>query len=391
MIANNLTAVELFAGIGGFRIAADSLGLKTIWANDINPMSCAVYKSRFKDGILVEGSIEELIDAIPPHDVLTAGFPCQPFSAAGKKEGTRDPRGTLFQAIVEVLEKRNPDFFILENVKRLLSMEHGEHFATVLSALSELNYFIEWRVLNAKNFGLAQNRERVVIVGSKVKVDLGMDDDITHLVRLASEIELTANPKRPIKGVNKIKNWRALSKHGAKFPSWGTAYNGLFIAHELDIFSEAQEKVLLKNILEANPSPDYDLTEATLHRLTSNEPVEKYVNDVEIISNQSGGARMGYTIFGTSGIAPTLTASTSRHYERYFINGRYRRLTPIEYARLQGFPDDHCSLVKHYDQYVLYGNAVPPPMAAWALRKVISNKQSKAMKLHDSQPDLFND
>ena len=79
---------------------------------------------------------------------------------------------------------------------------------------------------------------------------------------------------------------------------------------------------------------------------------------------------MGYTIFGTSGIAPTLTATASRHYERYKIGEKYRRLTNVEYARLQGFPDDHCSSVTVYNQYALYGNAVPPIMAKWAISKV---------------------
>jgi DNA (cytosine-5)-methyltransferase 1 len=81
---------------------------------------------------------------------------------------------------------------------------------------------------------------------------------------------------------------------------------------------------------------------------------------------------MGYTIFGTSGLAPTLTAATSRHYERYKINGRYRRLTNIEYARIQGFPDNHCREVSIYDQYGLFGNAVPPPIVKWVLGRLQS-------------------
>ncbi len=88
-----ITTVELFAGIGGFRLAADDLGIKTLWANDINPISGIVYSDRFGSDSLVLGDIKSLISLIPNHDILTAGFPCQPFSAAGKKEGTRDPRG----------------------------------------------------------------------------------------------------------------------------------------------------------------------------------------------------------------------------------------------------------------------------------------------------------
>jgi site-specific DNA-cytosine methylase len=109
---NNATStpkmIELFCGIGGFRVAGDRLGLKTVWANDLNPNACTVYRDRFGADVLHEGDIRTLLDDIPPHDILTAGFPCQSFSAAGKKEGTRDPRGTLFQSIVDVLKKEPP-------------------------------------------------------------------------------------------------------------------------------------------------------------------------------------------------------------------------------------------------------------------------------------------
>ena len=389
MTNGDLTTIELFSGIGGFRLAADAVGLRTIWANDLNPLSCAVYRQRFGSVGFVEGDIRPLISQIPEHDVLTAGFPCQPFSAAGKKQGTRDPRGTLFEVIVEVVRARRPRFFVLENVKRLLSMEHGEHFATVLSALSELDYFIEWRVLNAKNFGLAQNRERVVIVGSRLSDGLCRDEDISGMIRLATAEEITYQKEEPLRGIKKIANWHLLSGHGAKFPNWGMAYKGAFFSRDLGYFSNAKKQVLLRDVLEFSPAPEYDLTEATLHRLGKNELVGKYVNGVEIVSNQGGGARMGYTIFGVGGIAPTLTASTSRHYERYFVDGRYRRLTPTEYARLQGFPDDHCDVVRPYDQYALLGNAVPPPLVEWVLNRLIVDGFQTNKKFDEQQPDLF--
>ena len=99
--------------------------------------------------------------------------------------------------------------------------------------------------------------------------------------------------------------------------------------------------------------------------------MNKFVNGVQILYNQKGGARMGYTIFGSEGIAPTLTCTTSRHYERYKIGNSYRRLTNVEYARIQGFPDHHCSAASIYRQYSLYGNAVPPQLAKWAIKQII--------------------
>ena len=109
-------------------------------------------------------------------------------------------------------------------------------------------------------------------------------------------------------------------------------------------------------------------------RIENSVYVNKYYNGVQILYNQRGGARMGYSIFGTNGLSPTLTASTSRHYERYKVNERYRRLTNIEYARLQGFPDLHCKAVSPYDQYKLYGNAVPHQLVHYALSQVVNEK-----------------
>jgi DNA (cytosine-5)-methyltransferase 1 len=368
--AGDLTTVELFCGIGGFRLAADRLGLRTVWANDLSDLACPVYRTRFGDAVLHQGDINALLDTVPDHDLLTAGFPCQPFSAAGKKEGTRDPRGTLFQAIVDVLQRSQPRYFVLENVKRLLSMEHGAHFATVLSALSGLDYLVEWRVLNAKDFGLAQNRERVVIVGTRLD-QLGDEPaGVSRAVCLATRADLRSSGRGLAESIDDDRAWKDLDVHGARFPIWGLALRKRFVAANLTSFSAALPRRTLREILETNPAEAHDFTEETKARLHMNEAVNKFVQGVEILSNQGGGARMGYTIFGIGGLSPTLTASTSRHYERYRIGDRYRRLTPVEYARLQGFPDDHC-LSSPKNQYILFGNAVPPPVAEWAIGRVL--------------------
>jgi DNA (cytosine-5)-methyltransferase 1 len=99
---------------------------------------------------------------------------------------------------------------------------------------------------------------------------------------------------------------------------------------------------------------------------------------------------MGYTVFGINGVAPTLTSSQSRHYERYQIGSRYRRLTNIEYARIQGFPDHHCDVISPYNQYALFGNAVPPQMASWAVRRtLLAGEPIKLPRVGFRQPDLF--
>src|SRR4051812_16213164 len=112
-----MKTVELFAGIGGFRVAAEKFHLETVWANDCCPKASKVYRNQFGSEKFHEGDVNQLLADIPVHDVLTAGFPCQPFSSAGKKKGIRDPRGTLFSKVVDVLRNRRPKFFVLENVK----------------------------------------------------------------------------------------------------------------------------------------------------------------------------------------------------------------------------------------------------------------------------------
>lgn len=374
-----MKTVELFAGIGGFRIACDALNIETVFANDMKLTACSVYADQFGETVLHVGNINELMPQIPEHDLLTAGFPCQPFSSAGKKEGVRDSRGTLFQSIVQVLESKRPRLFVLENVKRLLSMESGEHFATILVALSSLGYSIEWRLINAMHLGLPQNRQRLFISGvleNKPQVRLLSDEEITHLSQ--NHQTLLSRPE----------NWREIITHRKAFPSWGMAREGRFLAYNVEFFSDAKPLVRLKEVLQSSVGPEFDFTETTLSWIEKNTVVDKYIQGVEIISNQGGGARMGYTIFGTNGVAPTLTASTSRHYERYKIGEKYRRLTNVEYARIQGFPDDHCRAATLYNQYELYGNAVPPALVSWVLGRLLAHPTAHD-PINNKQLDMF--
>ena len=364
-----MNTVELFSGIGGFRLAAEERGYSTLWANDICSKACTIYRARFGSDELQEGDVHRYVSDLPRHQLLTGGFPCQPFSSAGKKEGVRDPRGTLFQVIVDVLKSHQPRYFILENVKRLLTMEKGLHFATILASLADLNYTIEWRILNAMHFGLPQNRQRVFLMGihrESNPVNIG-----EVAVRLATLADLNTLSDRQRHTLIDGTAWLPIEKHTARFPNWGLATSGRFFSADLGDFSEKLPLIPVSGILQDVVSSEFDFTESTLKWLCNNTPVNKFVGGVEILSNQAGGARMGYTIFGINGVAPTLTSTTSRHYERYRIAERYRRLTNVEYARIQGFPDNHCREVSVYDQYALIGNAVPPPMVGWVLDRLM--------------------
>jgi DNA (cytosine-5)-methyltransferase 1 len=219
------------------------------------------------------------------------------------------------------------------------------------------------------DLGLPQNRQRIIIVGVSKKLTAGTSYDLSQ-IRLAPPEDFCDLPEEELENVHREKKWPLITKHGKSFPSWGVAYDSKFIGLNLQKFSLAKPSVRLHQVLEDDPAPEFDFTASTLQRIPSNSEVNRYVGGVEIISNQGGGARMGYTIFGVNGVAPTLTAATSRHYERYKVNGRYRRLTNVEYARIQGFPDEHCKEVSVYDQYALFGNAVPPPLVKWVFERI---------------------
>ena len=160
--------IELFAGIAGFRYGLEraSNKFKIVWANEIDRYACQIYRKNYGEGELYEGDITKVkTDDIPDHDLLCAGFPCQSFSIAGRRRAFLDTRGTLFFEIARICREKKPRYILLENVKGLLSCESGGTFQTILKVLSDIGYILQWQVLNSKNFGVPQNRERVFIIG----------------------------------------------------------------------------------------------------------------------------------------------------------------------------------------------------------------------------------
>lgn len=160
--------IDLFCGIGGFHTAAAKQGWKAVMACDINESAAKAYEANY--GLKPVGDIRAL-DAkqIPDHEVLLAGFPCQPFSICGDRKGFQDARGTLFFEIARILEAKKPPYFVLENVKMLAGDNGGKTIKRIVAILRKLGYTVEWKILNALNFGLPQKRERVLIVGRKIK------------------------------------------------------------------------------------------------------------------------------------------------------------------------------------------------------------------------------
>jgi DNA (cytosine-5)-methyltransferase 1 len=160
----NVRFIDLFCGIGGFHAAAARLGWKGVFACDINEAARKAYFANH--GLDPSGDIRAIsAEDIPDHEVLLAGFPCQPFSIIGDRKGFQDARGTLFFEIARILKAKRPQAFVLENVKMLAGDQKGKTLARIIEVLRRLDYNVEWRVLNALNFGIPQKRERVLIVG----------------------------------------------------------------------------------------------------------------------------------------------------------------------------------------------------------------------------------
>ncbi|MDR0382537.1 MAG: DNA (cytosine-5-)-methyltransferase [Spirochaetaceae bacterium] len=158
------TYIDLFSGIGGFHQAADALGGKCVFACETDAEAKRAYMENYK--LIPYGDITRIVASeIPCHDVLFAGFPCQPFSIIGKKLGFDDIRGTLFFDIARILKEKKPKIFILENVKQLKTHNKGKTLKTILKNLENIGYKVYNDVLNALDFGLPQKRERIIIVG----------------------------------------------------------------------------------------------------------------------------------------------------------------------------------------------------------------------------------
>ena len=157
------TFIDLFAGIGGMRIAFEKAGGECVFSSEWDKFAQQTYEANF--GVVPHGDITQVkLLEVPRHDILIGGFPCQPFSHAGLKRGFEDTRGTLFFDVARIIDHRKPSMVLLENVKGFTTHDKGRTMAVVKETLEELGYNVFHKVLNAKDFGVPQNRERVFIV-----------------------------------------------------------------------------------------------------------------------------------------------------------------------------------------------------------------------------------
>ena len=160
------TFIDLFDGIGGFRIAFTNEGFRCVFSSEIDRHCREVYFNNYNE--IPHGDITKINPKdIPDFDILTGGFPCQPFSVCGKRMGFEDTRGTLFFTICNIVKEKQPKVIVLENVKNLTTHDKGNTFKVIIESLEDLGYNVQYKILNAKDFGVPQNRERIIIVATK--------------------------------------------------------------------------------------------------------------------------------------------------------------------------------------------------------------------------------
>ncbi|HEL2372877.1 TPA: DNA (cytosine-5-)-methyltransferase [Streptococcus suis] len=291
------TQIDLFAGIGGIRLGFQKNGGKTVFSSEWDKFAQKTYRVNY--GEIPHGDITQIDEKdIPDHDILLAGFPCQPFSMAGLKRGFDDVRGTLFFDIARILKEKRPKAFLLENVKNLRTHDKGNTLRVILSVLDELNYYVPTpQVLNAYNFGVPQNRERIMIVGfNKDYLPTDFDEFI--------------------------------------FPS-----------------GEKDEKVVVGDILESEVDDKYTI---------SNKLYQGHLQRKQ--QHKAKGNGFGFSLFSKeSKYTSTISARYYKDGSEALIeqSGRNpRMLTPRECARLQGFPEEFIIPVSNAQAYKQFGNSV---------------------------------
>ena len=205
--------IDLFSGIGGIRLGFERHGCTNVFSSEWDRYARQMYEANFGEKPL--GDINDIDPSdIPDHDILLAGFPCQPFSIAGKGLGFEDTRGTLFFNIAEILKNKQPKAFLLENVKRLTTHDSGRTFRIILETLKQLGYTVYFKVLNTLDFGLPQKRERIYIVGFSDNIPFYFPEPINKYRSLSELLEndQDVEPSYFLSDVLKQKRLAALKK-----------------------------------------------------------------------------------------------------------------------------------------------------------------------------------
>lgn len=318
--------IDLFAGIGGIRLAFQNLGGKCVFTSEWDTYSKKTYEANF--GEVPFGDITKIAEKeIPDHDILLGGFPCQPFSIAGvskknalgRAHGFLDEtQGTLFFDVARIIQHKKPSAFMLENVKNLVSHDKGKTFKVITETLKELGYSIHFKVLDGKHF-VPQHRERIIIVGFKNSIFKGTET--------------------------------------FQFPKMSDA------------------KFAIKDILEEEVDKKYTLSDHLWNYL------QEYAK-----KHKAKGNGFGFGLTDLNGISRTMSARYYKDGAEILIpqNGKNpRRLTPRECARLQGFPDTFIIPVSDNQAYKQFGNSVVTPL----IQAVGKNIVKELLKVNGKHPN----
>jgi len=386
-IKNHMKFLVLFAGIGGFRLGMESAGHECIGFCEIDKFARASYKAIHD----TKGEIElhditavsdESIRRIGRVDIICGGFPCQAFSIAGNRRGFEDTRGSLFFEIARFASILRPKYLLLENVKGLLNHDGGATFETILGALDELGYNVEWQILNSKDFGVPQNRERVFVIGhlrgecTRRVFPLSKSCQQANSIKKQYSNTITTrygNSQGAGAYIVESKSQKVRSI-GNIHPSGngmnGEVYESAGLAPTLTTNKGEGQKIAIPVLTpdctdkrqngcrcKSNEEPMFTLTTQDKHgiliagKLPGNHDQNSRVYDTNglapTLSTMQGGGQEpkiiqrghGYNQGGEHDIAPTLTRNSYQE-NNYLSDGfRIRKLTPRECWRLQGFPD----------------------------------------------------
>ena len=335
--------IDLFAGIGGFRMGFEKNGYQCVFSSEVDEHAMEMYKINYNDEVYKDiTQINE--NEIPNHDVLLAGFPCQPFSIAGEKKGFDDTRGTLFFDIERILKKKKPKAIVLENVKHFKNHDKGKTLKVVLNSLEKLGYTTSWQVLNAKDFSVPQNRERTVIIGSLN----GIKFDFKKL-----------NKKRPV-NIKCI-----LEDESSEFE-----------------YLDENEYTLIENPKKQPSGLIFVGYRNKKIRIKGTRPNTTHLSRVHKQPNR---------IYSSDGTHPTLSSQESSG--RYFIyhNEEVRKLTLKECYRLMGFDDNFKLVGSKGKLYNRIGNSIVVPMVEEIAKQLESQilKNSNEIIKPTRKMDLF--
>jgi len=356
---------SLFSGVGGFESGLNKLGFICVFASEIDKFASKAYETLY--GCKPSGDITKIdADLIPDHDLLTAGFPCQAFSYAGKRRGFEDTRGTLFFEIARIAKVKKPKYLLLENVKGLLSHDKGKTFEIMIKVLSSLGYTVDYTILNSKYFGVPQNRERLFIVGI-----------------LNEKVE-----------PYKVEGNDVLSKSKRKMNELGINTFNFPFPNNQEVTSR------LRDVLEEDVDVKYYLSEEKTKRFIREfDSTHRRTHAIEVRSvaapDRLKKRHNGRRIKEDDEPSFTLTV-TDRHgvVIGQYPNFRIRRLTPLECFRLQGFPDEYFRKLKDAgisdtQLYKLAGNAVTVPVIEEIGRSILNFEKGDDSNQpeHESEPE----